>query len=165
MSQQPVTIDDIYALLRTSQEESRISHEEYDRQFATSKAESDRRIQVLEGRIAKLEEYIVDNYSPSSFIDKNDTWDVWLANNHEILAVMCFPEISLNDIDDFIENLQKFKLAFPAYKNYQAYGAVAGIEINDGVDRNAYQKGLFVIRPSGDTVEIVNDQKFKPKTW
>lgn len=207
MSQQPVTIDDIYTLLRTSQEESRISHEEYDRQFATSKAESDRRIQVLERRIAKLEEYIVDNYSPSSFIDKNDTWadfvekiatfktvnaflqptgiqinyisrnatsyrlgseitiDVWLANNHEILAVMCFPEISPNDIDDFIENLQKFKLAFPAYKNYQAYGAVAGIEINEGVDRYAYQKGLFVIRPSGDTVEIVNDQKFKPKTW
>jgi len=34
-----------------------------------------------------------------------------------------------------------------------------------GVDRYAYQKGLFVIRPSGDTVEIVNDQKFKPITW
>jgi len=91
--------------------------------------------------------------------------DVWLANNHEILAVMCIPKIYPSDIDDFIENLEKFKIAFPAYKNYQAYGALAGIEINEGVDRYAYQKGLLVIRPSGDTVEIINDQKFKPKTW
>jgi hypothetical protein len=169
--------------------------------------QSDRHIQVLEGRIAKLEEYIVDSYSPSSFIDKNDTWgdfvkkiatfktvnaflqpkgiqinyicrnvtsyrldseikiDVWLANNHEILAVMCFPEIPPNDIDEFIKNLQKFKLAFPAYKDYQVYGAMAGIEINEGIDRYAYQRGLFVIRPSGDTVKIVNDEKFKAKLW
>jgi hypothetical protein len=42
---------------------------------------------------------------------------------------------------------------------------VAGIEINEGVDRYAYQRGLFVIRPSGDTVEIVNDKKFKAMTW
>jgi hypothetical protein len=56
-------------------------------------------------------------------------------------------------------------MAFPAYKNYRAYGAVAGIEINQGVDRYAYQKGLFVIRPSVDTVEIVNDQKFQAMAW
>jgi len=207
MSQQPITIDDIYALFRTSTQEFDRRIAEQERLAAESKSESDRRIQVLEGRIAKLEEYIVDSYSPSSFIDKNDTWgdfvekiatfktanaflqptgiqinyisrnatsyrleseiniDVWLANNHEILAVMCFPEISLNDVDEFIENLQKFKLAFPAYKNYQVYGAMAGIEINDGVDRNAYQRGLFVIRPSGDTVKIVNDEKFRAKLW
>ena len=53
MSQQPITIDDIYALFRTSQEELRedfrISREEFDRRiaeqdrlFAESKAESDR---------------------------------------------------------------------------------------------------------------------------
>jgi hypothetical protein len=66
---------------------------------------------------------------------------------------------------EFIEKLQKFKLAFPAYETYQAYGAVAGIEINEGVDRYAYKKGLFVIRPSGDTVEIVNDAQFQPIVW
>ena len=42
---------------------------------------------------------------------------------------------------------------------------MAGIEINQGIDRYAYQKGLFVIRPSGDTVEIVNDLKFRATTW
>ena len=51
------------------------------------------------------------------------------------------------------------------YITTQAYSAVAGIEINEGVDRYIYQKGLFVICPSGDTVKIVNDEKFKAMTW
>jgi hypothetical protein len=55
--------------------------------------------------------------------------------------------------------------ALPWHKRNQAYGAVAGIEINEGVDRYAYKKGLFVIKPSGDTVAIVNDANFQPRTW
>jgi hypothetical protein len=55
--------------------------------------------------------------------------------------------------------------AFPHYKNYQVYGAVAGIEIDRGVDRYAYKKGLFVIKPSGDTVAIINKDGFKPEIW
>ena len=61
MSQQPVTIEDIYALFRTSQEELRISREEYDRRsveadhraaeadrrFAESQAQSDRSLEQL----------------------------------------------------------------------------------------------------------------------
>jgi hypothetical protein len=72
---------------------------------------------------------------------------------------------SQDDVDEFIEKLTRFKIAFPHYQNYRAYGAVAGIEINEGVDRYAYQKGLFVIKPSGDTVAIINDADFQPNTW
>ena len=91
--------------------------------------------------------------------------DILVVDTTDVVLVECKSRLSRDDVHDFIEKLKRFKVAFPAYKNYQAYGAVAGIEINEGVDRYAYQKGLFVIRPSGDTVEIVNDQKFKPKTW
>ncbi|TRU54703.1 MAG: DUF3782 domain-containing protein, partial [Microcystis aeruginosa Ma_QC_Ch_20071001_S25] len=38
-------------------------------------------------------------------------------------------------------------------------------EIDEGIDRYAYNKGLFVIKPSGDTVEIINDENFRPRTW
>jgi hypothetical protein len=91
--------------------------------------------------------------------------DILVVNTTSVVLVECKSRLSTDDVNDFIENLQKFKLAFPAYKNYQVYGAMAGIEINDGVDRNAYQRGLFVIRPSGDTVKIVNDEKFRAKLW
>lgn len=91
--------------------------------------------------------------------------DILVVDTTDVVLVECKSRLSRDDVNDFIENLEKFKIAFPAYKNYQAYGAVAGIEINEGVDRYAYQKGLFVIRPSCDTVEIVNDQKFQAKFW
>jgi predicted nuclease with RNAse H fold len=91
--------------------------------------------------------------------------DILVVDTTDVVLVECKSRLSRDDVNEFIEKLERFKVAFPAYKNYQAYGAVAGIEINEGVDRYAYQKGLFVIRPSGDTVEIVNDQKFNAKTW
>ncbi len=91
--------------------------------------------------------------------------DILVVDTTDVVLVECKSRLSIDDVNEFIEKLQKFKIAFPAYKNYHAYGAVAGIEINKGVDRYAYQKGLFVIRPSGDTVEIINDQKFQPMTW
>ena len=48
---------------------------------------------------------------------------------------------------------------------YQIYGAVAGIEIDQGVDRYAYQQGLFVIKQTGETVAIANDTTFQPAAW
>jgi len=32
-------------------------------------------------------------------------------------------------------------------------------------DRYGYKKGLFVIKPSGDTVAIINKDGFKPEIW
>ncbi len=204
MSQQPITIDDIYALFRVSQEKLERSSEEFDRRIAEqerlaaeAKAENDRRaveaartleemkrsVNALTTRWGRFVEELVEPAVVRLFqergIDvkekharvrvKRETVameiDILVVDTTDVVLVECKSRLSKDDIDEFIENLQKFKLAFPAYKNYQAYGAVAGIEINEGVDRYAYQKGLFVIRPSGDTVEIVNDKKFKAMTW
>jgi len=83
----------------------------------------------------------------------------------ELVLVECKCKLTQEDVDEFLEKLPQFKLAFSHYKNYQVYGAVAGIEINEGIDRYAYKKGLFVIKPSGDTVAIINDESFKPSSW
>jgi hypothetical protein len=42
---------------------------------------------------------------------------------------------------------------------------VAGTELDEGVDRYAYQQGLFVIKQTGDTVAIANDSAFLPAAW
>ncbi len=91
--------------------------------------------------------------------------DILGVDDTELVLVELLPRFSQDDVDEFIEKLTRFKIAFPHYKNYRAYGAVAGIEINKGVDRYAYKKGLFVIKPSGDTVAIINDADFQPNTW
>jgi hypothetical protein len=91
--------------------------------------------------------------------------DILAVDDTELVVVECKSRLSKDDVDELIEKLTRFKTAFPHYQNYHAYGAVAGIEINEGIDRYAYKKGLFVIKPSGDTVAIINDDNFQPMTW
>lgn len=211
MSQQPITLEDIYALFRLSQEKLDRSSEEFDRRIAEqerlaaaakiesdlravvaartleemkrSVAETTRTVNALTTRWGRFVEELVEpavvrlfqergidvkEKHPRASVKRQGVAmeiDILVVDTTDVVLVECKSRLSKDDVDEFIEKLQKFKLAFPAYKNYQAYGAVAGIEINEGVDRYAYQKGLFVIRPSGDTVEIVNDRKFKAMTW
>ncbi|MFM6660361.1 MAG: DUF3782 domain-containing protein, partial [Microcystis panniformis] len=53
----------------------------------------------------------------------------------------------------------------PEYNHKQLYGAVAGIEIEEGADKYAYRQGLFVLAQRGENVAILNDTDFQPKTW
>ena len=91
--------------------------------------------------------------------------DILVVDETEVVLVECKSRLSQDDVNEFLTKLSQFKQAFPHYQNFQAYGAVAGIEVDEGVDRYAYKKGLFVIKPSGETVEIINDSAFQPRCW
>lgn len=193
----PVTIEDIYQLFRTSQEEFDRYRRENERMLAESKLESDRTMAELKrtvertskavdslttrwGRfVEELVEPAVLRLFQEKGIDVKEIYpraqvkrqgvameiDILAVDDTAVVLVECKSRLSQDDVDDFIEKLIKFKEAFIHYKNHQVYGAVAGIEINKNVDRYAYKKGLFVIKPSGDTVTIINDHKFQPMTW
>jgi len=88
--------------------------------------------------------------------------DILAVNGSELVAVECKSRLSKDDVDDFLDRLQRFKLAFPQFRDFQVYGAVAGIEIDQGIDSYAYRRGLFVIKQSGETVKIINDAQFQP---
>ena len=87
--------------------------------------------------------------------------DILAVNGSELVAVECKSRLSKDDVDDFLDRLQRFKLAFPQFRDFQVYGAVAGIEIDQGIDSYAYRRGLFVIKQSGETVKIINDAQFR----
>ncbi|MFN5753009.1 MAG: hypothetical protein ACK5P2_05280, partial [Pseudanabaena sp.] len=61
--------------------------------------------------------------------------------------------------------LARFKEAFPKYKNYNVYGAIAVIKIDEKADEYATQEGLFLIEPAGDSVIIANSQNLQPRVW
>jgi DNA repair exonuclease SbcCD ATPase subunit len=88
--------------------------------------------------------------------------DIVAVNGSELVAVECKSRLSKDDVDDFVNRLQRFKVAFPQFREFQVYGAVAGIEIDQGIDAYAYRQGLFVIKQSGETVKIVNNNQFQP---
>ncbi len=73
--------------------------------------------------------------------------------------------LGIDDVREHIDRLGKFKRFFPEYADRKTVGAVAGIVIDEGVDRFAYKNGLFVIAQSGDTVRLINDETFVPKEW
>lgn len=91
--------------------------------------------------------------------------DIFAVDGTVAVAIEVKARLSQRDVEDFLGKLGRFKQAFPHQASYQIYGAVAGIEIDAGVDRYAYQQGLFVIKQSGDTVAIANDTAFRPTAW
>ena len=89
-----------------------------------------------------------------------------LGLNHEYaLLVETKSTLSIDDVNEVLEDLARFKRFFPEYQDKKIIGAVAGIEITGKADRYAYQKGLYVLGESDDNVIIKNDAKFKPVVW
>jgi hypothetical protein len=91
--------------------------------------------------------------------------DIWAVDGDVAVAIEVKSRLSRGDVDGFLDTLSRFRLAFPHYGDYRIYGAVAAIEIDRGVDRYAYQRGLWVIKQTGDTVTLANDLSFQPRSW
>ncbi len=91
--------------------------------------------------------------------------DMLATTDADVFVIEVKDHRSDQGVEDFLGKLRQFKQSFPRYANYQIYGAVAGIEIDEGVDRFAYQRGLFVIKQTGDTVMIANNSTFQPTAW
>jgi hypothetical protein len=91
--------------------------------------------------------------------------DIWAVDGDVAVAIEVKSRLSQGDVDGFLDTLSRFRLAFPHYGDYRIYGAVAAIEIDRGVDRYAYQRGLWVIKQTGDTVTLANDLNFQPRSW
>ncbi|BAQ64054.1 hypothetical protein [Geminocystis sp. NIES-3709] len=91
--------------------------------------------------------------------------DVLVTNEDHVLVVEVKSSLGVDDVKDLIHDLGKFRQFFPEYAPKQLYGAVAGIEIEDGADKYAYRQGLFVLAQAGEAVSILNDSAFQPKNW
>jgi len=185
-----ITIDDIYKLFEKTNEKFEQSQREWDKRFQESKQEADRRLAQMQKAVDSLTtpwmRFVEELVEPavirlfrSRGIDVKETYSrarvrrnglameihLLAVDETDVVLVECKCRLSKDDVNDFLDKLGQFKEAFPHYRNYNAYGAVAGIEIDEGVDRYAYKQGLFVIKPSGDTVAIINDDKFQGKFW
>jgi len=91
--------------------------------------------------------------------------DILAVNGEYAVLIEAKSTLKIEDVNDHIERLKRFKSFFPEYADRKAIGAVGGIVIDEESDKYAYRNGLFVIAESGDTVKILNDSKFKPKIW
>lgn len=91
--------------------------------------------------------------------------DILGVNKEYVVLIEAKSTLGASDVKEHIEKMDAFKHFFPEYSDRKVVGAVAGIVIDENVDRFAYRQGFFVIGQTGDTVKILNDEGFKPKAW
>ena len=91
--------------------------------------------------------------------------DVLVTNENHVLVVEVKSSLGVNDVKDLMDDLNQFREFFPEYAQKQLYGAVAGIEIEEGADKYAYRQGLFVLAQAGEAVSILNNPDFEPRNW
>ena len=94
--------------------------------------------------------------------------DILLKNKVEKIAVVIEVKTTLqiSDVNDFIKKFDTFLDFFPKYKGYTIHGAVAGVQIDEGIDKYAYRNGLFVLGLGREgLVRMLNDDKFDPRVF
>lgn len=91
--------------------------------------------------------------------------DLLVVNDTDAVAIECKSNLKLDDVNDHLERMAKFKRLLPKYADSRIMGAVAALVIPDNVASYAHRRGLFVIGQSGDHLEIRNDGQFVPTVW
>ncbi|MBF0142247.1 MAG: DUF3782 domain-containing protein [Magnetococcales bacterium] len=91
--------------------------------------------------------------------------DVLVVNTDSVALVEVKSKLKQDDVREHLTRLAEFKDFFPEYADRRVMGAVAGIVIEESVDRYAMKQGLFVIVQSGDAVCLANDAAFQPRIW
>ncbi len=125
---------------------------------------------VKPGAVALFRERGIDVHATAQNMSWSDgksgiEIDLVVQNGSEVVLIECKSELSVEDVNDHLERIEKFKKYFPAYKDNKVMGAVAAMVIPEGVDRYAYQKGMFVLAQKGEFMKIVNDDKFQARVW
>lgn len=92
-------------------------------------------------------------------------FDVIAVNGAEVVVVEVKTTLRPNDVDHFIKKLKDFRKVFPEYQRNVIYGAVAYLKANQGSDKSAERKGLFIIRATGSSASIANKEGFQPKSF
>ena len=93
--------------------------------------------------------------------------DFFLENGLYAMLVEIKTELSVGDVDDHLERIEKIRQYMDKRKDMRKLvGAVAGGIVSENVLRYAQKKGLFVIEQTGDSVAIAAmPQGFKAREW
>jgi len=92
-------------------------------------------------------------------------FDIIAINGTDIVIIEVKTTLRPGDVRDFLKKLKQAKNWMPEYSDKNIYGAMAFISEDAGTAAMAEKKGLFVIRATGDSASIINQENFQPKIW
>jgi hypothetical protein len=91
--------------------------------------------------------------------------DLLVVNDTDVIAIECKSLLSVDDVNEHRERLDKLKRLLPTYAQKRVLGAVAAMVIPEDVAKYAYRQGFYVLGQSGEQLVIRNDRQFRPKAW
>ena len=94
---------------------------------------------------------------------QNFEFDIIAHNGNEIVIVEVKTTLKVNDVKKFINKLSHAREWLDEYRDYNVIGAVAYLRADEGSDVFAASENLFVIRATGNSATIVNEEGFTPK--
>lgn len=92
-------------------------------------------------------------------------FDIVARNGTEVVVVEVKTTLKPKHIREFLNKMSSFKTWVEEYAPNTIYGAVAFLQADAGAEQMAENKGLFVIRATGDSAAIVNKADFVPRTF
>ena len=159
-------------------EELKRSRLEFDEELKRSRIEFDKRMNKMRGIWSNAWGDFVESLVSGSLVKMLQEWipsinmimkniegqrnghdcefDIIAVNNDALVAVEVKSTLNVKDIKDFLEKLKNFSMFLPQFKGYKVYGAVAYLKVNQDAEKFAIKQGLFVIRATGDSSEILN---------
>ena len=93
--------------------------------------------------------------------------DVLLENMQTAMLVETKTKPTIEDIDDHVKRLEKMREYADLRGDKRKFmGAIAGVVMDDIVKKYAFQTGLYVVVPSGETFDIfVPEGEYSPREW
>ena len=95
----------------------------------------------------------------------NYEFDIIAHNGEEIVVVEVKTTLKPNDVKKFIAKLNQLKEWMPRYAHNRIYGAMAWLTADAGADAMVLNRGLFSIRATGDSAQILNPSDFTLRYW
>ena len=92
-------------------------------------------------------------------------FDIFAQNNDEIVVVEVKTTLKIKHVKQFLKELKGFKELLPEYEKTNVYGAIAFLNEADNAATFAEKQKLFVIRATGDSAAIVNEEGFEPRVF
>ena len=93
----------------------------------------------------------------------NFEFDIIAPSGHEIVIVEVKTTLKVDDVKKFITKLGHAREWLDEYRDYNVIGAVAYLRAEAGSEVFAQNENLFVIRATGNSATIINEEGFKPK--
>jgi Holliday junction resolvase len=96
---------------------------------------------------------------------QNFEFDIIAVNGDEIVVVEVKTTLKSDHIIHFVSKLGHVREWLPEFHDKKVYGAVAFIHTEENVITHGQKCGLLVIRATGNSASIINDNGFLPKTY